>query len=45
MVGDAHLNVHQLAHLVLGGLDNLGVTVAGIGDTDAAGEVEQLAPT
>lgn len=45
MVGDAHLNVHQLADLVLGGLDDLGVAMAGIGYTDTTGEVQQLTPT
>jgi hypothetical protein len=45
MVGDAHLDVHQLAYLILGGLYYLGVAMAGIGDADAAGEVKQLAAT
>jgi hypothetical protein len=43
VVGDAHLDVHQLADLVLGCLDDLGVAMAGVGNANAAGEVQQLA--
>ena len=31
------------SYLVLGRLDDLGVAMAGVGDTNAAGEVQQLA--
>jgi len=43
VVGNSHLEVGQLGHLLLGSCDDLGVAMARIRYSNAAGEVEQLA--